>query len=136
MTKAKQSERDEAIVRLRETLKPGATVYTLVTHVARSGMQRSIRLILIQPDGPWDISWLAARVMNDRMDEKNGGIKIGGCGTDMGFSLVYNLSRVLFRDGFPCCGEGCPANDHNNAYSTSKQGQCIVCQKTLPGTPT
>ena len=30
------------------------------------------------------------------------GIKVGGTGMDMGFSLVYNLSWTLYRDGFDC----------------------------------
>lgn len=41
----KAQERQEAIERLREILKPGDTVYTIIRHVSRSGMQRSIQLL-------------------------------------------------------------------------------------------
>jgi hypothetical protein len=103
MTKAQKAERDEAINTLREWVKPGDTIHTIVTHVARSGMQRSIKLFRTYvEDGKaeiHEISYLAARAMNDKIDQKNGGIKIGGCGMDMGFHLVYNLGRTLFPEG-------------------------------------
>lgn len=133
MTK-QQTEQAQAITTLREHLKPGDTVYTSVTHVARSGMSRSIRLFIIRDGAPWDISYFAARAMSDKIDQKNGGIRIGGCGMDMGFSLVYNLSRALFRDtGFACIGDKCPSNDHNNAYYREREHQCVVCNKPVNG---
>jgi hypothetical protein len=116
MTKKEQSaERDDAIAKLRETLKPGTTVHTIMRHVSRSGMQREISLTITDTrDGePWDITYLAARAIGDRIG-KRGGIVIGGCGMDMGFAIVYNLASVLFRDGFGCVGERCPSNDHSN----------------------
>ena len=132
MTKAKQSEQDEAIARLKETLKPGMTVYTTLRHVSRSGMQRVIDMHVIEDGAPRWIGYTAATAMGDRFDDRKQGIVVGGCGMDMGFHLVYNLSRALFRDAFVCIGEGCPANDHNNAYSTQQQGRCIVCGNVLP----
>jgi len=33
---------------------------------------------------------------------------------DMGFHLVYSLSRALYPDGFACVGDYCPSNDHSN----------------------
>ena len=117
MTK-KQAERDESIAKLREMLKPGDEVRTILRNVSRSGMSRSISIII---DGE-DRSYLAARALGSRIDDKRGGIKAVGCGMDMGFHLVYNLGRVLFPDGHDCCGEGtnsgrfdrCPSNDHSN----------------------
>jgi hypothetical protein len=47
-------------------------------------------------------------------DQSDGGLKIGGCGMDMGFALVYALGRKLYPDGFDCAGERCPSNDHCN----------------------
>jgi hypothetical protein len=68
------------------------------------------------------VSYLVARALGERIDRNNGGVKVSGCGMDMGFSLVYNLSHVLYPDGFTCTGEGspdvwgshCPSNDHSN----------------------
>jgi hypothetical protein len=45
------------------------------------------------------IGWLAAKAMDDRFDPDRYGIKIGGCGQDMGFSLVYNLGATLWPKG-------------------------------------
>lgn len=116
-----KNERAEATERLRELLPPGSTVHTIARHVSRSGMSRSISLVIGDENGqPWDISWLAARAMGDRIDRTHGGIKIGGCGMDMGFALVYNLSLTLYPNGHPCIGDGgtyatrCPSNDHSN----------------------
>ena len=105
-TATKRQEREEAIETLREVLSPGDEVYTILRHVSRSGMSRSISLIVnaTNSDGvgtsPWDISYLAARAMDDRIDRDRGGIKISGAGMDMGFALVYNLGRTLWPEGF------------------------------------
>lgn len=94
------SEHGEAVSKLRDMLKPGDTVYTISRHVSRSGMSRAISLIVDTDEGPFEIDWLAARAMDDRIHPKYGGIKIDGCGMDMGFALVYNLGRVLWPEGF------------------------------------
>lgn len=105
MTKAKQSERDEAIATLRETLKPGDTVYTILRHCSRSGMQRVIDLVVMDKGEPRSISLHAAKAMDDKMDLERCGIKANGCGMDMGFLLVYSLGRTLFSDGFAVVSE-------------------------------
>lgn len=46
MTKARKQEQTEAIAKLREWLKPGDTVYTILEHVSSSGMSRSIRVLV------------------------------------------------------------------------------------------
>jgi len=91
----------DAIERLLELLKPGDTVYTILRHVARSGMSRSIQLKIVLDGDIVDITYYAARAMGDRIDAKHGGIRIGGCGMDMGFALVYALGRALWPQGTP-----------------------------------
>lgn len=53
-----------------------------------------------------------------KIDPKHGGIKIGGCGMDMGFELVYRLSAKLYgyasKRGYACLGERCLSNEHVN----------------------
>lgn len=124
MTEAQKAERAEAIERLREILKPGDTVHTILRHVSRSGMQRSISCIILDKDGPHEIDWLVRQAMGEKIDRTNGGIKVGGCGMDMGFHLVYSLSRTLFRNGFRCAGEKrrCPSNDHSNTPYPPRKG--------------
>lgn len=93
--------KDEAINVLRDDLKPGDTINCILRHVSRSGMSRSISLL----KGDHDITYFAALAMGDKIDQKHGGIKIGGCGMDMGFALVYNLGYCLFPEGFGDEGE-------------------------------
>ena len=108
------SDQQSSKEKLLEMLKPGDTVYTILRHVSRSGMSRVIDLVIISDGEPFSISPWAAKVAGNRMDLDRWGIKIGGTGMDMGFALVYELSYALFKDGFTCVGEKCPANDHIN----------------------
>lgn len=124
MTKYTVKDREEALAQLRELLHPGDTVHTILRHVSRSGMLRHISPIVLTKDGPRYVDWAVAHAVGLPLAERDG-IKVGGCGMDMGFHLVYELSHVLFPDGFDCIGEGCPANDHVNARST----HCAVCGK-------
>uniref|UniRef100_A0AB74UFV0 Uncharacterized protein n=1 Tax=Caulobacter phage BL57 TaxID=3348355 RepID=A0AB74UFV0_9VIRU len=48
-----------------------------------------------------NIGYLAARAMGDTWDSDRLGIKVGGCGMDMGFHLVYSLGRTLWPNGTP-----------------------------------
>lgn len=132
MTKLQQSERAEACAELRETLKPGTTVYTILRNVSRSGMSRDIDVYVMEGNEPRRITFTVAKAAGMTYNKKSEAIRVGGCGMDMGHHVVYNLSRSLYREDhkFVCDGrEDCPSNDHNNAYSTERQGQCIVCRK-------
>lgn len=110
-TKAEQAD---AIMQLRALIQPGETIYTTLKHVSRSGMYRAINVHVMKDNQPRRIGYLVARAINARYDTKHEAVGIGGCGMDMGFHLVYTLSRVLFRDNFHCTGKGCVSNDHHN----------------------
>lgn len=109
MTKYSQQEKSDTIEELKGMLKPGDMLITLVTHVSKSGMTRDIRVFT---NDQRDISYLVAKVLDKSI--KNGGVRVGGCGMDMGFHVVYTLSSYLFHNGFTCTGVGCPSNDHSN----------------------
>lgn len=47
------------------------------------------------------IGWIAAKAMGRNFDSDLQGIKIGGCGMDMGFALVYDLGATLWPKGTP-----------------------------------
>ena len=120
MARYPKGEVESSIEVLKKHLKPGDTVYTKVTHVARSGMSRSIEVYIVRDGDIWNISYFVARACGYSQDDKNGGVKIGGCGMDMGYAIVYSLSRTLFQDNFICIGDSseyskrCPSNDHVN----------------------
>ncbi len=89
----------DAMVMLHKFLKPGSKVYTILRTVSRSGMSRTIDLYTFQDNDRIYLSGYAATVMGDSRT-KDGAIKVSGCGMDMGFHLVYSLSRTLFPKGF------------------------------------
>lgn len=117
-TKAQVREASEARDGLLEFIKPGDTVYTILRSVSRSGMSREISVVIKSGEGVQNIDWYVCRILGDHLGRE--GIKVTGCGMDMGFHLVYSLSSVLFRDAFHCIGDSseygkrCPSNDHSN----------------------
>lgn len=115
MSKRTDAERQEALDELRAMFPAGSTVPTILRHVSSSGMSRAVSVI-----GPnlGDVSYLVARAGVAKLDPRHQGLKMGGCGMDMGFALVYGLARTLYADGFKCVGKGCPSNDHSNDYGT------------------
>lgn len=123
LTKAQQIERTDQLTRLREWIKPGDTVYTILDHVSSSGMSRAIRVVVpyTRDDGSIDHlhpNYAVGLVLGLRRWKRNGreqdALIIGGCGMDMGFQLVYLLSHALYPD-YACLGKGkCPSNYHVN----------------------
>ena len=95
----KQDRELETLNWLRTFLKPGDEILTVLRHVSRSGMSRSIDLYVVKKGNPIQLSRRVAEALDMKIDETNGGIKIGGCGMDMGFALVYNLAATIFPDG-------------------------------------
>ena len=111
----KEEEKREAIDKLKEILKTTKkrevrrngeskmvpVLYTIIRHVSRSGMSRSIDVISISEDGEhYNISYLVKTVLDMKLDTTNGGVKIGGCGVDMGVALVDHLSYKLYNRGY------------------------------------
>lgn len=129
---AKDKERQEAIETLRKHINPGDTLHTVLRHVSKSGMYRVIDVFVIKDNVPIRLSYSAAKAIGVKYDSRHEGAGMGGCGMDMGFSLIYDIGSVLFRDGYECTGEGCPSNDHHNAYYLTSKGVCPVCGNNLP----
>jgi len=99
-TKAELAEsRKYAKELLSRHLTAGMTViYTHVSSVSSSGMSRRIRCyIAIIDDGKpeiMDITYYVSQVCGYSMNDA--GMLVKGCGMDMGFAVVYDLSNVLF----------------------------------------
>lgn len=122
---------EEARAILLEGLRPGEKVYTVLRHVSRSGMTRIIDPIRMTPDGPRTLAAPVAALLGLRLDRDRWGVKIEGCGMDMGFELVYLLGHHLFPDGFGCVGEHCPSSDHANGdRNFTPHGACDLCLET------
>lgn len=120
---ATQQQQEEAREQLRALLPPGSTVYTVLKHVSRSGMSRNIDCFVIQDNAPRWISPLVSKATGIRFNEKAEALTVNGCGMDMGFHVVYELSYRLYPQGHDCVGENCPSNDHSNRV-TPPAGTC------------
>jgi hypothetical protein len=79
-----------------EQLRNYFTVYTILKHVSTSGMMRVIDAYIIRDNIPLRLSWSVAEAIGMTYNRKHEGVQIGGCGMDMGFAIVNDLSRVLF----------------------------------------
>lgn len=117
----KAREVEEAKEHLRRWIKPGQRVYTSLEHVSSTGMSRRIRVYVVTPSEHevgghqiYDATYFTAKACGYRFNSDKHAIVIGGAGMDMGYSIVYSLSSVLYRGNFKCIGEGCPSNDHTN----------------------
>ncbi len=109
----KENARHEAIATLRRMgVKPGTDIYTIVTHVSKSGMQRHIRCYLPTIETGTDlktdkktrkpsitnITRLVSLACDIRLaNGYNWDLVVGGCGMDMCFATVYNLASVMFQ---------------------------------------
>lgn len=85
----------------------GSTVYTVIRSVSRSRMSRVIGLVVIVPGKPGEEpvmfhpNYSAARVLGYRMAPGSvDGLKVSGCGMDMGFHVVYSLAQAVYGDGY------------------------------------
>lgn len=100
--KHSKTEKQEAIKRLQELLPVGTTVYTILQHVSKSGMSRSITSVIpVKDDATGElriqqIDYLVKKVLDLPFDNRNGGLKISGCGMDMGYAIVHQLGCVMY----------------------------------------
>ena len=110
-TKTQLAEREEARATLRELVERSQkrrdgspVIYTFLRHVSKSGMSRDITLKIVDGDGTLrDITYTAALALGEKPKDRNGQrvIRVGGCGMDMGFHLVYSLGCALWPNGTP-----------------------------------
>ncbi len=103
MAKYTKQEVAESLARLREWIKPGDTVYTIVRSVSRSGMSRNISLVLFRRDEDgreytMHPNYHAARVLGETLvnDQGSDALRVHGAGMDMAWHTVYCLSHALF----------------------------------------
>lgn len=123
----KEQKRKEAIEYLRSILTPGTTVYTSYLSVSNSGMSRKISCYVVNNGRIQNISGYVGNAIDYRRDDKTGALKVGGCGMDMGFHVVYSLGRSLFPKGFKLAANQYGRNgdksgfDKDGGYSLNQQ---------------
>jgi hypothetical protein len=98
----KEDIRSETIERLKEVFPIGSTAYTSLVDCSKSGDTRWIKVIRIQGNRPYFYSDAISTLLDYEHARRNGSqcVKVGGCGMDMGFHLIYTLSSILHDDGY------------------------------------
>lgn len=98
-------DREEAIAQLRKLVKPGARIYSVIRHVAKSGMSRDIDFYVIRRDsfdGEMHLQYLTgymAKALEYSLASQDGskrGLHVRGAGMDMAFHCVDYLDGVLW----------------------------------------
>lgn len=96
--------KDEAREMLKTHCLRGATVYNVLEHVSQSGMTRHIKSFVFEYDGTkihdYFISGWISILLDRKRPANRDGVRVVGCGMDMGFDLVYRLSMELYGDGY------------------------------------
>lgn len=96
----KEQERESARAYLLSILgkqeKP--TLYTSLKHVSSSGMSRDMKVLVALDGQILDVTYYVGKLDIGTLKERNGQrvIRVGGCGMDMGFHVVYTVSAVLY----------------------------------------
>lgn len=72
-------------------------IYVIIRMVSRSGMLRRMSAFIIKDNQIYYISHLIEELTSYKRD-KEGNIKVYGCGMDMCFALVSDFSERLFND--------------------------------------
>jgi hypothetical protein len=89
--------RAETLANLRAWMPRGSTVYLVLRHRSKSGMNREIGIVLfdgvhvIHPSSP------VGEALGLRIGKRDG-VLVKGCGMDMGFALVRRLAQVLYDE--------------------------------------
>lgn len=104
-TLSKKQEREREQEGAREFLRAvfasqeNPTAYTILKSVSASGMSRDMKVITQYEGRVIDITWYVSHASSvGQLRERNGQrvVRVGGCGMDMGFHLVYSLSLALY----------------------------------------
>lgn len=94
------SEHATALDMARLAYPKGSVVRGMVTKVARDGMSRHLRFVGVEREvgRPYETTRLIAQCLD--LPVGSDGLRVAGTGMDMHFSVVYDLARVLYGDGY------------------------------------
>lgn len=98
---SKSAEKSAEINKARAWMPEGSTVYTILRTVSRTGMSRTISVVVMLDNDPIHPNYTVSKIIGNRLISSGGhdAIRVNGCGMDMGFDLVYRLSYALYGRG-------------------------------------
>lgn len=102
MSKHTKAEIAEALENARRWFPEGSTVFTIVRDVSRSGMSRNISIVTIHDDperGQYALhpNYCVSVILGLRLGRD--AVRVNGCGMDMAWALVDDLSHKLYGRG-------------------------------------
>ena len=92
-------DKKQAVQEVKKLVKKGDIIYCILDHVSQSGMMRHISFFVIKKNTPIRLNWYISHILDYKLTKEKS-LKVSGCGMDMGFSVVYNLSQELFKNGY------------------------------------
>jgi hypothetical protein len=96
----KEQERESARAYLLSILNKQnrPTLYTNLKSVSSSGMSRDMKVLAVVEGEIVDVTYYVGKLDIGTIKERNGQrvIRVGGCGMDMGFHVVYTVSAILY----------------------------------------
>lgn len=99
-------------------VKPGDEINIVCRHVSSSGMSRWLDFFLVRKNKLIYITQHVAKITDSRTSKVDRALVVGGCGMDMGFSVVYHLSSKLFPNGFYIGKDNYPRNNSDEIRSS------------------
>mgnify|MGYP000694525204 CR=1 FL=1 len=113
--------------KLLSMLNGNRDIYTLVKRVSSTGMSRHIQCFIVRDGKIVNITYWVSNILGYKINRDTGGLVVGGCGMDMGFHVVYSLSRSLFPDGFKLA-EGEYGRNGDKSGVDTNGGYCLKQQ--------
>lgn len=96
-----RTEQEKAVEQLKAIFAgdDSPEIRTVLRHCTASGMNRDISLFYVKDNQILNITYNAGLALGWRLVDRNGSraVRVGGCGMDMGFHLVYTLSSTLYK---------------------------------------
>lgn len=75
----------------------GSDIYVQRHHISPSGMTHALSFYVVTKTGLSCIDDLIHDIAGYSFDSRHGGLRVRGCGMDMGFAVVYNFSGEVYR---------------------------------------
>lgn len=108
-----KKETQQHLYNLKEIVKAGDTVYTVLQSVSSNGISRRIKVIINDDERVKDISYLVAKALKYRYNSRYESLVVGGCGMDMGYHVVYSLASALgYTTNGAQSGDNCYGLNH------------------------
>ena len=96
MTK-KETEKRDAIEYLKKSINKGDTLFTITTHVSKSGMSRNIKILDIKEGNPSYWNYYISKILGYTL--KDDGTTFGSL-TNSGGGFFYNLSMFVLGNNY------------------------------------